>query len=564
MTAADIEDPSARIPTLASHSFEPSALEELACVQEHDAFVVLESEGLQAKHDKAVKSGKAKRKKLLKTHTFFSDTLNTARQQYLFALVTEDIPLNSTAGIQNIGRRLWSGRAFEHVTSVLFMLGQLTLNIIMVIYAVLVAHGLLGIHDGSLDSRSHTLKICSERFKKVDCIETKLAWMGIWRVLLTFECVIVMTMVTFMLVISLWMLCSRDPARVAAHHHFALMALPRIACKFSLIIFLHLANSERAKDFIFRGEFRCLATVFRSSLFRASKRSRSFASTFGKRSSRVTHAPTASSVDSGSRSSVHSGKSEVATTSESRIGDLRFWDFLGVVVCGVLILLSLQVLLLKLTIVYFAGLFAMWEWTYTEWMLLGGFLNQLGALSMSGEVEMLRILLFKFGGEESKWNSESIDACETYFHYLAYRSVEQLGPLKGMAVMWNLTSGHLQNLLQGHMRLNEQKAVRDQEVNMFQRLHDRSELEKMRDDLLNDFQQQQESMYDRLLAAPVDQRLDCCNAIQTHSIGELRLAAKTQEFIWEWDKVLLLEAGCKDVSEEFLRRGPCSMVSLVD
>jgi hypothetical protein len=236
----------------------------------------------------------------------------------------------------------------------------------------------------------------------------------------------------------------------------------------------------------------------------------------------------------------------------SRIKNSKMWDIIGMIMVGCLILLSMRVLVLKLTLVYFAGIFGWTDWNYKEWLLFLGFLNQLSGLALSGEVEMLRVLLFKFGGEDSKWTTENIEACDTYFHYLAYRTVEQLGRLKGIVLLFSLNSAQMQGLFQGHMRLKEQKAVRNKEIEMYQHLHDREGLIQMRDELLEVFHTMLRD-HDRLLdeAAPED-KMDVLNKFQTKAIGALRLSAKAQEFIWEWEKVLLLEGA--EVHDEDARR----------
>jgi hypothetical protein len=313
-------------------------------------------------------------------------------------------------------------------------------------------------------------------------------------------------------------------------------------CKFSLIIFLHLANTERVKEFIFRGEFRCLATTTRTWLHRISQ-------TLKKIKTRKKHQKVETPADGdlddpelavGKLSSLGT-PDHTASSISSKLKKTRMWDTIGMVLCCCLILLSMRVLVLKLTLVYFAGIFYWTEWNYKEWLLFLGFLNQLSGLALSGEVEMLRILLFKFGGEESKWDAETIEACDTYFHYLAYRTIEQLGRFRGIVLLFSLNSAQLQGLFQGHMRRKEQQAVRGKEIEMFQRLHDREALMEMRNELLTGFGNMLDD-HDRLLReASKETKMEVLNLCQTQAVGGLRLAAKAQEFIWEWEKVLLLE-----------------------
>merc|ERR1712050_426973 len=96
-----------------------------------------------------------------------------------------------------------------------------------------------------------------------------------------------------------------------------------------------------------------------------------------------------------------------------------------------------------------------------------GFLNQLCSISMTSELEFLRILLFKFGGEDTHWSITEIEACRMYLHYFASRLVEQCGRRRALFVLWSMQSGDLQRLFQGKLRKKEQAAVRDEEIAMF-------------------------------------------------------------------------------------------------
>merc|ERR1712137_292223 len=100
-------------------------------------------------------------------------------------------------------------------------------------------------------------------------------------------------------------------------------------------------------------------------------------------------------------------------------------DIISIILCVIFIAAAFHVLLLKLSLIYFAGLFSPYgEWKIQEYILFFGFANQLSGLSLASEVEMFRVLLFKFGGEESVWTSEEIEACDIYLQYLAVQAVE--------------------------------------------------------------------------------------------------------------------------------------------
>merc|ERR1719387_1983905 len=84
-------------------------------------------------------------------------------------------------------------------------------------------------------------------------------------------------------------------------------------------------------------------------------------------------------------------------------------DLLGLLCCFILAVAGLHFLLVKLTMIYFAGLFHYTSWTFREWLTFGGFANQLSGIALSTETQMLRVFLFKFGGEDTTWQPAEIE-----------------------------------------------------------------------------------------------------------------------------------------------------------
>jgi len=332
--------------------------------------------------------------------------------------------------------------------------------------------------------------------------------------------------------------------------------MPKIACKFSFIAFLHLASVDRLKTFIFRGEFRCLAVLFKNSVRRKmqqvermSRRTSQSLSWWANKypvtdlslndsgdSSRQMHSPNGTWMKSAFTSGIRKD------VGQDTGRGLAFNNMIGTLFCFFLIGVSIASFVVKFTLLYFVAIYPAAEWMIEEWFLFVGFINQLSGIALSSELEMLRVLLFKFGGEKSFWGSEQIEACSTYFHYLAARTVEQIGPLRGVILMWTLSSAELQSLFIGHMRTEEQSSVRHQEVEMFDVLHDKERLIEMRDGLVSDFAATQGSLNELLKLTSEHRRMEALNDAQKTAIGKLRLACRVQEFIWEWSKVELLEA----------------------
>merc|ERR1712217_35441 len=145
------------------------------------------------------------------------------------------------------------------------------------------------------------------------------------------------------------------------------------------------------------------------------------------------------------------------------------------------------------------------------------------------------------GGEDTCWQETEIDACRTYFHYFSMRLVEQLGRVRALMVFWAMTSADLQSLFQGKLRHMEQKAVRDQEILMMQKLNNREELVRQRNALLESSKRAEATLKEELDNALPSERMKLLELTQAKLIGEMRLAARVQEHIWEWRKVELLE-----------------------
>eukprot|EP00928_Gymnodinium_smaydae_P045952 TRINITY_DN30589_c0_g1_i1.p1 TRINITY_DN30589_c0_g1~~TRINITY_DN30589_c0_g1_i1.p1 ORF type:complete len:565 (+),score=76.52 TRINITY_DN30589_c0_g1_i1:54-1748(+) len=451
---------------------------------------------------KCAKEGQAKRKKMLNTHLFFSQ-LNE-REKDLFAIVTEDISLQNTSGLQNIKRKLWKGKAKYRIMTVAFMMCQLLLNCYTV--AKLTLHVMLPDSGTDIALKSNMLEVCSNRLYPT-CFQTELSRLFVTQALCCLEAGVVFIMACLTLLSSVSLLVRGDPVNYVKYYHFTILVLPKLACKFSLISFLHVVNAERLKSILLRGELRCLVSV----CWRARPKDRKVAPE----------------------------QTNAAIMAKNLSG--RVSEIFGLLTVGFVVMLALHMLLVKLFMVYFAAIFSYYTWTFEEWLFFMGFVNQLSGLSLSTEIEMLRILLFKFGGEDTRWGLQQIEACGTYFQYFASRTVEQVGRVRSVVIFWSMASADLQSLFQGHQRLHEQVKVRNEAKEMFQKLKDPEQLVEMRESLLSNFQATQHTLNSTLRAAPTKERLKLLNELQTRAVGQLRLAARVQEHIWEWNKVELLE-----------------------
>jgi hypothetical protein len=463
----------------------------------------------------SIQDGKAKRKKMVDTHSFFAKL--TDRERELFCVVTEDIPLQSTAGLQSIKKRLWKGHEANIKLAFAIKCGQLAINLYTVTRMAALVN-VLSPPPGMPVFEEGSMRICSDRLEP-ECFEAKLRNKIFIQFAYTMEFAAVLVMGIALGSITIYFFCCPDPKKFAGKGYFALMVLPRIASKFSLMMFLHMSSLERLQRFVRRGEFRCLLG----------------ASCYGFRSN----------AGSGGLDLEEVQRMRNPNDDSKQATSIRR-DVIGMLCCFVLAVAGLHFLLVKLTMVYFAGLFPYIKWTFREWLMFGGFANQLSGIALSTETQMLRVFLFKFGGEDTNWQSAEIEACSVYLHLFAMRLVEQLGCMRALMVFWTMTSADLQSLFQGKLRYLEQAAVRDEELEMMQKLDSREELDALRDSLLEGSKIVEASMEESLNEAVPSERMEVLQMCQARMIGQLRLAARVQEHVWEWRKVALLEE-CKVV-----------------
>merc|ERR1719387_1798766 len=92
---------------------------------------------------------------------------------------------------------------------------------------------------------------------------------------------------------------------------------------------------------------------------------------------------------------------------------------------------------------------------------------------------------------------------------------------------------------------------------MFQHLTSREDLKRLRDELLEGSRADEATLDQALAETLPEKRMELLNRTQARAIGRLRLAARVQEHIWEWEKVALLEG--KKVTEEELTAAESEM-----
>mmetsp|Transcript_38663 Transcript_38663/g.70380 ORF Transcript_38663/g.70380 Transcript_38663/m.70380 type:complete len:657 (+) Transcript_38663:85-2055(+) len=97
------------------------------------------------------------------------------------------------------------------------------------------------------------------------------------------------------------------------------------------------------------------------------------------------------------------------------------WRVAATLFFGIFICVSVLGLRVKMMFAHFAIKRAPWEWSIREMLLFSGFLGQLAGICDVNHIEVMRVLCFKFGGADSYWNWQDCAVCNEYFRLLAVR-----------------------------------------------------------------------------------------------------------------------------------------------
>jgi hypothetical protein len=147
-----------------------------------------------------------------------------------------------------------------------------------------------------------------------------------------------------------------------------------------------------------------------------------------------------------------------------------------------------------MTAVHFASVTSFYKWDKYEWFMVGGFLNQIAGVAWVDEIEVIRIMLFKFGGTDGKWNWEKSRICAEYmrlvvkkvasvhgflhrFHHNHYTWFpETLYRIKAIGVLANIDATGLQLMMQSPERERYLSERREGALHRYENYYDDEEL----------------------------------------------------------------------------------------
>lgn len=224
--------------------------------------------------------------------------------------------------------------------------------------------------------------------------------------------------------------CAKDHSysEVGSSCSLWFIVAPKFLTKCSLLISLHWANPSRISSAFERREF----LYFAQSIWACAEGL--FLSCFcsQRRQSGNGNQDTDYTSDEVSEGDVeifhHAVGSDDSPEIESQYcGSDDCKNHIAAMLVPILVCFSLLAMLVKMTSMFCETLIDYRSWTFHNWIIFFGFINQIGGIVLASEVELLRVLLFKFGGSEAKWDSQNVKRCNEFLKFLVLRVLDAVG-----------------------------------------------------------------------------------------------------------------------------------------
>jgi len=374
--------------------------------------------------------------------------------------VSNDLPMDHFAGLIHVHTVLWRNTRW---LGLLALIGRMSLNLYT---TAVMAHqsfdSYKGIkHTHGDDTQNYTtfslavdsLELCNLQFNwnkahQDHCVHTPMSRLSASCVISFAEFFIVFLCYIITALSGLWYVFgpagSEVGGTIASRSPLLFFVVPMFASKASAISFLQLLNTGRLKSLFLAGEGTYWwAWVAESLWYKQS----SYIKEEG-----VGNAGAETDDEDESDSIRKTDVTDDEGIYPSRYHYLRM--LVGAALCFGAIMLSFQAMLIKLTFVSFAALTSWETWRLADWLVAVGFLNQLAGLCWLEEVEMHRVLLFRFGGADAKWHWKECRQNVTYFRFLAMKitSGSAVGRAAALACMYTLRVDDIQKLLLSDQR----------------------------------------------------------------------------------------------------------------
>lgn len=374
--------------------------------------------------------------------------------RHYYVRATEPLNLDHTGGLMQLEERIWVGS--KRVPALIILVLRLLLNAWTVMQnathifdqehrANRDAHSSIGEHRatfcgknmtawGGPDAESMSVQSQFASASPIDCITVPVHLLSLYQIVALFETIvlgILMISCLFAMLIFLVFAGWDWGRKLPQQRPFLFVMVPHIASSFSSISCIQFISSARMNSVAFRGEGKFLLFFARDAICPMIKDDKDLADVQGifKKAHSV-------SVD---EKAGHVNLLCIGRT----ISFIVLTMFLTS--CGA------AAILVKINLIHFAMIDSVRYWTLTQWLQMLGFANQLAGICMAEHLDMQRLLLFKFGGADSKWSDNDARTAVGYFHLLAKKIVEGriggVGRISALAAMCTLTADDMQKLL---------------------------------------------------------------------------------------------------------------------
>lgn len=157
-----------------------------------------------------------------------------------------------------------------------------------------------------------------------------------------------------------------------------------------------------------------------------------------------------------------------------------FLKLFGFIVWFSLIVVSMQALLNKLTMISFLVHRDIWHWDIWEYLSFVGFVNQIVGAFDFYEWDLSRVLLFAFGGYNAHMENDECEAVSGYMSLIAMKAATGAagrptphGRLRVVALLCSLTADSLQKMLLSETRERNEAKAMDRRSKLFGNIYPR-------------------------------------------------------------------------------------------
>ncbi len=121
--------------------------------------------------------------------------------------------------------------------------------------------------------------------------------------------------------------------------------------------------------------------------------------------------------------------------------------FESLIVLLVPIFVSLLGFIIKVEQISFVNTTEIYNWEYSQWLILASFMNNILALDTGKELSLKQVISFMFSGEDAEEDLKELQTQKIFINMIISRSLEYQGLLKTIIMLTNFSPEDLQKLI---------------------------------------------------------------------------------------------------------------------